>query len=225
MVRHYKRYKADWDEEPRHNYEVDYPSPPSSDEYRKDDWMNRVDYLISILNKVKNTQMYSFQSYPAELVFSMLKEIHLFVLYFFSIEHRDILARNPSLRIIYRKSIFHGFDGNRYIDTGLPESQRIVTKRPQLRKELILKEYFGDFLQDLIELEKAYFNNKLSAFFSERRNFGSNRPEKTLVQPQKPIREKTLDRQVFYLRRQIRLLKKQLAQQRPSKTRRINNHN
>lgn len=208
-----KKYYADWDEEPRRDPK--FPNVASDIENQKDDLMNRIDYLISILEMVRNTQKYSLKSFPAEFVFSLLKEIMVFSTYFFSEEHHDIWARNPSFRIVYRTTTFHGIDGNRQIDTGLPENQSFVNRKIQTRKELILNEFFGDLTQDLIELERAYFNNTLSAFFSERHFFG-HRSEKTLVQPQRSIQREIFDKRIFYLRRRV----KKLEKQRPSKGRR-----
>jgi hypothetical protein len=169
--------------------------PFEGEEYRN------VDYLTDVLNIVKNIHSYSVSPPPAEVVFALVKEVLLYARFFFGFEHRDILARNPSLKIVYRKTLFKGPEGYREIDTGLPESIR-HSRRILLRNEPFVEDYFGDVLQDLIELEQSYLKDRLDTFFNERRSTVKG-PGRTLVQSQKSFRRKA-DSRFFYLRRQLR---------------------
>lgn len=170
--------------------------------HRQDELLNRVNELRKFLLLVQNTQKFSISPPPAELVFSILKEVITFSYRFFGVEHRDILRRNPSLRIVYRKSLFHGADGKREIDTGLPisikSSQKVLT-----RIETRISDYLGDFLEEIIELEDSYFKNKVTTFFNERTT-KYNRTKSNLVRPLNTIQRRISDSQVFYLKRQLR---------------------
>lgn len=128
------------------------------------DLRSYIDDLKGLIDSVG--RVFSFRSPPAELVFATLKEVLLYARHFFSDEHTDIIRRNPNIRIVYEPTMFHGIEGTTEIDTGLPTNRGTGVTSPQPRNEPFLEEYFGDLLQEVIELQKAYFKKK--PFFFEK---------------------------------------------------------
>lgn len=142
--------------------------------WRFDNWSNKepeelLDQLEDLINLLrlgrKIMNLSSFSDPSGEVIFTLLKELSLYASSLFGREHRNILRRNPELKLFYAPTIFHTLEGKRSIDTGLPRSIKIE-KHPTkfLIAEEFLQEYFMDLTQEFIELEKAYINQKLSHF-------------------------------------------------------------
>lgn len=185
-----------------------YDVPPS-------DLRAYIEDLKGLLDSV--ARVFSFRSPPAELVFATLKEVLLYAKHFFSGEHTDILRRNPNIRVVYEPTMFHGIEGTTEIDTGLP-TNRGERFPSQPRNEPFLEEYFGDLLQEVIELQKAYFKKK-PFFFEKYYDFLIERAKETVPKPGSPTSVeqfseiKSLRRQAAYWQRRYH----SVARKRPSK--------
>lgn len=171
--------------------------------------LSQIDSLLHFLRIAR--QSFTIGSPPAELVFSLLKENIAFAISFFGSEHFDIQVRNPDLKIVHQKEIFHSLDGTREMDTGFTRSIYIRKRRPQLiLMNEAVQEFLTNFLQDLIDVEEIFIKKQISLDFeqlfrlleSSRRKSTSRRPVSSNKELKQEIAK--LKASLFFYRRKLR---------------------